>query len=449
MLLKRQIPILIVFLVGIFTLFGWFVQSYKISLISLAGNNPKESFYKLLDKTHTTLEKVGDLQSDSHFKAVYQNTTIDDFNKFIILLNKSELIDTITFSNFTIKRNISRKSDFSEILNNLDSKKIMLNLSVDEKNRIASFVNDDSTQWYDIIASFAIFLGALNLLKMQVQKFRTRKKNWQYSGLAIAGFLFAVIAGFFVKGKNEVIIFDYKEQQINELSQIISDNSKIEVNDIKQNLTLSLPDEKYTIKENYIFESSAVVLIDKINGLGIKNKIYPEWGTHLKIEGTIFKWMFKYIFTPLGATMFALLAFFVASASYRAFRIRNFEATLLLIAGIIIMLGRVPIGHKISAWFIAYLLVFISSIFINTFFKNKQITFFVFIIGLIGITFGGFHMGWPNDKPAFLFLPTVQEWIYLYPNVAGARAIMIGIALGMVGTSVRIILGIEKSFMGE
>ena len=147
--------------------------------------------------------------------------------------------------------------------------------------------------------------------------------------------------------------------------------------------------------------------------------------------------------------MFALLAFYVASASYRAFRIRNFEATLLLASGIIIMLGRVPIGHKISAWFIAYILVFIITIFINTIFKNKNISFFTFLLGLIIVSFSGYQMGWPIDKPGFLFLPTLQEWIYLYPNVAGARAIMIGIALGMIGTSVRIILGIEKSFMGE
>ena len=33
---------------------------------------------------------------------------------------------------------------------------------------IQNFVNNDATQWFDIIASFAILLGALNMLKLQL-----------------------------------------------------------------------------------------------------------------------------------------------------------------------------------------------------------------------------------------------------------------------------------------
>ena len=36
--------------------------------------------------------------------------------------------------------------------------------------QIKSFVDDDATQWFDILASFAIFLGGFNLLKLQSQK---------------------------------------------------------------------------------------------------------------------------------------------------------------------------------------------------------------------------------------------------------------------------------------
>ena len=169
-----------------------------------------------------------------------------------------------------------------------------------ENETIEAFVNDDATQWYDILASFAIILGALNLLKLQGRKIIKKQQGWFYSLFAIGGFIFAMIAGFIIKGSETV-----------------------------------------------------------------------NWGAHVTSKGTLFKWMFEFMFTPLSATMFALLAFFVASASYRAFRIRNFEATLLLVSGIIIMLGRVPLGSSISSWFVMYVLVLIAGIAVNVKFGNK------------------------------------------------------------------------------
>ena len=243
---------------------------------------------------------------------------------------------------------------------------------------IKSFVDDDATQWYDILASFAIFLGGFNLLKLQMQKILKKQAGWEYSIFAVAGLVFAIIAGFFLKGNPEV-----------------------------------------------------------------------AWGTHVTAKGTLFKWMFTYMVAPMQATMFALLAFFVASASYRAFRIRNFEATLLLGSGIIIMIGRVPLGSNISSWFFMYLLVLLCGIVVNSIYKNKQYTAIFVISGVVLITIAGAYMGWPLDEPGIFYLPTLQEWIYKYPNVAGARAIMIGIGLGIFGTSIRYILGIERSYIGE
>ncbi|MDD3050490.1 MAG: hypothetical protein PHR06_05025, partial [Candidatus Cloacimonetes bacterium] len=71
------------------------------------------------------------------------------------------------------------------------------------------------------------------------------------------------------------------------------------------------------------------------------------WGTN---EGTPFMWLFKNVQMPMSATLFSLLAFYIASAAYKAFRARSAEATVLLLAAIIVMLGQVPLGMAISKW---------------------------------------------------------------------------------------------------
>ena len=274
-----------------------------------------------------------------------------------------------------------------------------------ENESIEAFVNDDATQWYDIIASFAIFLGALNLLKLQFLKVVKRQSGWQYSVVAIASFFFAFTIGFFMKGAffvGEEVYFTQKAA------------------------------------EQAILASGSTETVKAV-----------EWGAHISTEGGLFKGLFDSIFTPLSATMFALLAFYVASASYRAFRARNFEATLLLLAGIIIMLGRVPIGSLITPWMIMYLLVFVGTIFATTYLKSRKIVFGVFVSGLLGVTLLGINMNWNPTEPAIFFLPSLQEWIYTVPNLAGARAIMIGIGLGIIVTSLRYIFGLEKSYIGD
>ncbi len=124
-------------------------------------------------------------------------------------------------------------------------------------------------------------------------------------------------------------------------------------------------------------------------------------GEGFRESGTVFDWLYLWVYIPLSATMFAILAFFVASASYRAFRARNLEATLLLVAAFFVMLGRVPVGDAITMF-----------------------------------------------MPEGYRLADLASWVMNFPQVAGQRAIMIGIGLGIVSTSLRIILGIERAHIG-
>jgi hypothetical protein len=180
------------------------------------------------------------------------------------------------------------------------------------------------TDWVQIIAAFAIWLGALNLMKVSGDSVYRREKGWPYSLVVVVTFFGTVIVGFFFSGM-----------------------------------------------------------------------------THFQDPGTPFDWIYQNVYNPLSSTMFAMLAFYVASASYRAFRARNREATLLLLAGFLVMLGRVPVGDAI----------------------------FRFL-------------------PEGFRISDFSDWIMNVPNKAGQRAIMIGIALGTVSTSLRLILGIEKGHLG-
>ncbi|MBC8235661.1 hypothetical protein H8E77_39445 [bacterium] len=129
-------------------------------------------------------------------------------------------------------------------------------------------------------------------------------------------------------------------------------------------------------------------------------------------DGRAFLWLFDNIQVPLDATMFSLLAFFIASAAFRAFRARTLEATLLLTAAIIVMFGNAPVGKWL--W--------------------NQMGVIPLISKLVD---------------AFPALPeNAKDWILENPNMASRRAIYLGIGLGGISQALRIILGIERSHLG-
>ncbi|HPJ70643.1 MAG TPA: hypothetical protein PLF44_07170 [Candidatus Mcinerneyibacteriales bacterium] len=151
---------------------------------------------------------------------------------------------------------------------------------------------------------------------------------------------------------------------------------------------------------------------------GRKEDRFYNWVTIVALLGTIaagflkgginspaFDFIFNYVYIPLSATIFSLLAFYVASASFRAFRAKSVMATILLITAFIVMLGRVPLGDWVTGW----------------------------------------AQGTSLD---FLYLPNITNWIMEVMNMAGQRAVLMGAALGLIATGIKIILGIERSYLG-
>lgn len=124
-------------------------------------------------------------------------------------------------------------------------------------------------------------------------------------------------------------------------------------------------------------------------------------GRHWQDDTTTSMFLYNNVYSPMQGTMFALLAFYIASAAFRAFRIRTVEAGLLAVAAIIVMLGRVPVGDWMTGWL-----------------------------------------------PESVRLGPVQEWIMNVPQNAAKRAILMGAAMGVMATGLRVILGIERSYLG-
>ncbi len=173
-------------------------------------------------------------------------------------------------------------------------------------------LNQTLRNWYIGIITFFIFLGTLNLARVNIERIKAKTRDWGYSIILLAALAAMLFFGF---------------------------------------------------------------------TMGIE-------------EGSPFMYLYFNVQYPLGATMYSLLAFFITSASFRAFRARNKEALLLLLAAVVVMLGRVPAGAEIWKGF-----------------------------------------------------PSVTEWIMRYPNAAAKRGIMIGIDLGLISMALRMILGIERSYM--
>jgi len=184
-------------------------------------------------------------------------------------------------------------------------------------HKLVSLANDRLDAWLVIVASFALPLGAVNVIMTNVEKVKRQRKGWQYSIVLLVGLFVMAFFGL-MTGKN---------------------------------------------------------------GQGF----HP-----------VFHAMFVNMVSPLQATMFSLLSFFVASAAYRAFRARNLEATILLIAAIIVMLGRIPFGDMLT--------------------RGK--------------------------------MTPISEWLMTIPNAAAQRGIIIGAALGAASMSIRVILGIERTYLG-
>jgi hypothetical protein len=269
----------------------------------------------------------------------------------------------------------------------------------------------DAMEMFIILAAAAMVLGAGNLVLMNLSKISNRSEGWGYATITLVAFFVVLYIGMFKIGAMP---------------------------------TPSSPDN--------------------------------AWTAPIVQEGAPFWWIYQYCLVPLTATMFAMLAFYIASAAFRAFRAKNLEAFLLLLTAFIVLLGQIYAGIWLSDHiFIVAGLPDLAS-YVATFPQEIQAT--VDAIGLqvnaasdvlmssiivdgvpyaslgtadqalVQQVYDHLHDPWYQFLNGLRF-ENLTQIIMDVPQNAGNRAIMIGIALGIVSVSLKVLLGVDRSYLGS
>ncbi len=252
-------------------------------------------------------------------------------------------------------------------------------------------------QWIQIIMTFTMILGAFSLLRFNFQKIARKQNGWGYSVVLLVGFFGMSILGMM---SGSWPTFD-PEFHVNDSSfMCLADNNLSARQVTIKNIEVTKEGAKILTVEDCVPDSNGVHAIAKVAADRLKTPFMAKIVQAQQV-------MFEGIFKAAQSTMFALLAFFVASASFRAFRIKSKEAGLLMFSAFIVMLGNVPLGNMLSN-FLGY-------------------------IPFIG---------------KFLDIAAIKEWILSYPSSAAQSAILIGAMLGYISSSLKIIFGVERSHLG-
>jgi hypothetical protein len=112
-------------------------------------------------------------------------------------------------------------------------------------------------------------------------------------------------------------------------------------------------------------------------------------------DHAVYSFLFKNVYSILAPAGYGIMTFFMASAAFRALRVRTIEALVLAVSIIATLLYRAPFGALIP---------------------------------------GVMEFG---------------DWISAVPSAAGMRGIIIGMALGAIGMGLRTMIGYERGHLPE
>jgi hypothetical protein len=203
-----------------------------------------------------------------------------------------------------------------------------------------------------VIAGFTFLLGVYNLARIHGNILRRGREGWPYSLSFFVSFLLMVVAGFWRDWQSW---FDPNKHGHAPPLWIKDTNP----------LHAAMPHDAYTV-------------------------------------------LFKGLYLNLESTMFSILAFYIVSAAYRAFRIRSGEAAVLMVVALVLMMGQVPLGMAVTNWI-----------------PNH-------VHGFLGIDW------------SLLRIENFSQYVLTAVNSPVQRAIGFGLGLGALAMALRIWLSLER-----
>lgn len=214
-----------------------------------------------------------------------------------------------------------------------------------------------------LVSAMAVGLGIINLFRVHGAKIVRGRSGWINSAALLLGLFvaFGIELTDFLNAESRINSIDrfrainlYVTRETESLSNEKRTNIKRFIGEISSD-TKNVDGNLYNAESNNLAQqleqlsqlvetadSTAIIAaVEKVEKLAKEQSDANYENSRAKLSSNF---IFNAIFTPLGSAMFSLLAFYVATAAYRAFRIRSVEAGIMMLAAVIVMLGQIPHG---------------------------------------------------------------------------------------------------------
>lgn len=242
--------------------------------------------------------------------------------------------------------------------------------------------HESITVGFITMGAMAVGLGLINLLSLHLNKILLKKKDYFFSvSLLVSLFIMLIVLSldWFVEEKNvskakifqnlssfsNTIVEDAKVNKKGVLPQNLRNEKLLEsvvisINniDINQNMKSDITKDLLKTKKNILSTCKKMsenendlkynlLLAKRLRNFSVLYKEYLGILNQTSLIKKLYLFCFDGLFNPLVIAMFSLLGFYVATASYRAFKIKSLESFLMMLSALIVILGQIPFGVKL------------------------------------------------------------------------------------------------------